>query len=335
MSNLRSLVTLIVWVTLCLMIYLIPPNQSREDVPLLMEQNFPNDEEHLIDFGNFGYIIEQSPCESDTRGLIIVHTAPNNHEKRSVIRETWGGVVHSASSGSPPRLIFALGNIRNSSLESAILEEHSQHGDLLQGNFMDTYSNITYKHLMALQWFNYHCNRAQFLLKVDDDIFVNTPTLLENLRDPKPSNSSNRRLLDGLIQQRSGLLLCAKREGDRVARSYRSKWRASFKEYSDSRYPDFCPGFTVLYSPDVAKKLYAEAQRSPYFRLDDVHITGILSKRLHIPISDLSPYVMYRGEMESVLKGEEIPTEQVEFLVSWHNLKPSQMRSLWSLFGNN
>ncbi|XP_022221316.2 beta-1,3-galactosyltransferase 5-like [Drosophila obscura] len=329
MSNVRSWITLIVWVKLCLMIYLIPPNQTRKDVPTLVEYNFPNDEAHLIDFGNFSYIIEQLPCESDTKGLIIVHTAPDNHEKRSVIRETWGGV--NSPSGSPLRLIFALGNIQNSSLESAILDEQAQYGDLLQGNFIDTYSNITYKHVMALKWFNYHCNSAQFLLKVDDDIFVNAPLLLKNLKEPKLSNKQ----LDNLIQQRSELLLCTKVVKDPVLRSYRSKWRVSFREYSGSRYPDFCPGFAVLYSTDVAKKLYAEAQRSPYFRLDDVHITGILSQRLHISISDLKPYVMYPVEMESLLKGTEIPNDQVEFLVSWHNLNPAQMRSLWALFGNN
>ncbi|SPP81457.1 beta-1,3-galactosyltransferase 5-like [Drosophila guanche] len=331
MANLlaRSWITLIVWLKLCLMIYLIPTNESPESGPTPMEYNFPNDEQHLIDFGNFSYIMEQAPCDAVTKGLIVVHTAPSNHEKRSVIRETWGGV--NAIDGSPLRLIFALGSISNSSLETAIVEEQAQYGDLLQGNFVDTYSNITYKHVMALKWFNSHCNNAQFLLKVDDDIFVNTRVLVQNLNEVKRSNER----LDHLLQQRRELLLCSKVIDDRVIRSYRSKWRVSFREYSGSHYPDFCPGFTVLYSPDVAKKLYAEAQRSPYFRLDDVHITGILSKRLHISISDLRPYVLYPVEMESLLDEAEKANEQVEFLVSWHNLSPTQMRSLWSLFGNN
>ncbi|KAH8412303.1 hypothetical protein KR009_001116 [Drosophila setifemur] len=324
MAATRSAVALVIWLNLCLMIYLIQPQQTDFEVPVTNYYEFPPEEEHLMDFRNFTYIIEQPPCQEKTQGLIIVHTAPRNFEKRSVIRETWGDV--NSTKDSPLRLIFALGSVQNDSLQSSLIMEQSQYGDLLQGNFMDAYFNVTYKHVMVLKWFNSECENAKFLLKIDDDVFLNTRKLLVSLEERKPINNS----LVNLLQQRYSLLLCRKNANDPVIRSHRSKWHVSFKEYRESHYPEFCPGFAIIYSPDVARTLYSEVQKSNYFRLDDVYITGIMSNRANITITDLNPYVLYPDLMEPILQGE-IPVHEVDFLVSWHNIQPNQMRSLRTL----
>lgn len=45
-----------------------------------------------------------------------------------------------------------LGAVNNESLQNAINEESERYHDLVQGNFVDSYRNLTYKHVMGLKW---------------------------------------------------------------------------------------------------------------------------------------------------------------------------------------
>ncbi|KAF1401152.1 Beta-1,3-galactosyltransferase 4, partial [Spheniscus humboldti] len=72
--------------------------------------------------------------------------------------------------------------------QAALREEALRHGDLLQGAFADTYANLTRKTLLLLRWAAARCPAAPFLLKADDDVFVNLPALttyLASLRHPR------------------------------------------------------------------------------------------------------------------------------------------------------
>ncbi|EDW64742.2 uncharacterized protein Dvir_GJ20815 [Drosophila virilis] len=264
-------------------------------------------------------------CKPHIRALIMIHSAPHNIEKRSVIRRTWGS-PSVISTGSPLRLFFLVGAVADDGMQAMLLAEHTRHGDLLQGNFLDGYFNLTYKHVMALKWFHTRCKPAQLLIKVDDDIYLNTPQLLQHLRLPFST--------DSVFEQTpsENLLMCAIRYRDRVIRSYSSKWRVSFWEYSGRYYPPFCPGFAVFYSSDVVRRLYVAAQRSSFFRLDDVFVTGLLSKRSNITITDLTPYVLCPEELNLLLSRGTEP-KQLRFLVSWHKMSAQQINGLWQLYG--
>ncbi|XP_034474120.1 UDP-GalNAc:beta-1,3-N-acetylgalactosaminyltransferase 1-like [Drosophila innubila] len=244
MLELHSIRCLILWLNLCLVIYLLMPNPpqilSQQVTTVDISDVYSEKPQQLIDLHNFDYLINQRSCESHVHTLIMIHSAPSNIEKRTVIRQTWGG-ESVISVNSSLRLFFLFGAVEDADQQSLLREEHALHGDLLQGNFLDAYFNLTYKHVMALKWFANHCKQAQLLLKVDDDIYLNTPLLLHHMQLPLAA-------LPALLHQQEKLLLCAKQENDRVLRSYSSKWRVSFREYSDRFYPPFCPGFAVVYS---------------------------------------------------------------------------------------
>lgn len=318
---------LLLWITLCVVIYTYLPDIPRivpqPEIAVDLSSPYSEDPQQLIDLHNFEYIIEQPSCAPHTQALIMVHSAPGNVERRSVIRQTWGHVATNSSSQSSLRLVFLFGTVADDKLQSSLLAEHELHNDLLQGNFLDGYYNLTYKHVMALKWFHTRCGQAQLLVKVDDDIYLNTPQLQQHLSDPfSPGNP-----FSTLHSQRQ-LLLCAINKKDRVRRSYSSKWRVSFREYPHRYYPPFCPGFAVFYSSQVAKLLYFAAQRSNFFRLDDVLVTGILSHRCNITQIDLTPYVLYPDKLKLVLNGRLGPEQ---FLVSWHKMSPQQIAGLWQL----
>ncbi|NXU33362.1 B3GT4 galactosyltransferase, partial [Thalassarche chlororhynchos] len=60
---------------------------------------------------------------------------------------------------------------------AALRAEALRHGDLLQGDFLDVYANLTRKTLLLLSWAAARCPAVPFLLKADDDVFVNLPAL--------------------------------------------------------------------------------------------------------------------------------------------------------------
>ncbi|NXW68576.1 B3GT4 galactosyltransferase, partial [Hirundo rustica] len=70
-----------------------------------------------------------------------------------------------------------LGAAPSAPSQRSLLAESRRHGDILQGDFADSYANLTLKTLLLLRWARSCCAGAPFLLKADDDVFVNVPAI--------------------------------------------------------------------------------------------------------------------------------------------------------------
>ncbi|XP_075547265.1 beta-1,3-galactosyltransferase 4-like [Dermacentor variabilis] len=66
-------------------------------------------------------------------------------------------------------------------LQERVANESARYGDIIQADFRDTYRNLTLKSVFLLKWAFMYCSRAQFLLKTDDDVFVNVDNLVRFL----------------------------------------------------------------------------------------------------------------------------------------------------------
>ena len=114
--------------------------------------------------------------------LILVFSAPANFDKRTIIRKTW---ATDPSLKIRWRSVFPLGqaagdNILNKKLEA----EGMMYGDLIRGSYNEHYQNLTFKTQMGLEWAAKYCADFQFLLKADDDVFINPYALIDHLRIP-------------------------------------------------------------------------------------------------------------------------------------------------------
>lgn len=265
-----------------------------------------NDSYTLIDLDNFTFLINEPVCNVSAPPLVlvIVHTAPAHISNRRAIRETWGKTVP---------LVFLVGETQSASAQESLERENNEHHDLVQGNFLDSYRNLTYKHVSGLKWVTYHCPSAKYVLKIDDDVFVNTPFLKDFLS----------RELSPLGARR--LVLCDVLPSAIVKRSYRSKWRVSPREYADRWYPDYCMGWAILYSPDTVFLLYREAQRSPYFWIDDVHVTGTLMSHLNMSHTGMGSLALSEQRALDLLRSADLPSG--DFLFSL--LPPTYFHQLW------
>ncbi|XP_038117725.1 beta-1,3-galactosyltransferase 5 [Culex quinquefasciatus] len=240
--------------------------------------------------------------------LVLVHSAPTNWYKRNTIRDTWGRYDPRA------KLVFLLGAVNSSVLQRRIEKENRLYDDIVQGSFLDAYRNMTYKHVMALKWFTYHCPEAKYILKADDDVFVNTPALYN--------------VLSGLQTPRRRLLFCQEIWNAPVKRTHRSKWFVSIPEYRNKYYPNHCPGYSILYSPDVAYQLYREAMRQPYFWIDDVHITGTIAQRINVTITPTDAMLLNRTQKDAIVEGRANATDQLFFFTT-PDLREGEIRKLW------
>ena len=52
-------------------------------------------------------------------------------------------------------------------------------------SFQDSYHNLTLKTTFLLKWLSHRCPRAKFILKVDDDVFINTENLWTAIQTTK------------------------------------------------------------------------------------------------------------------------------------------------------
>ena len=103
--------------------------------------------------------------------LIYFHSKWDNFKRRSVLRETWASTKTFTDINI--RTLFILGKPPSKKDQLRINSEAALYSDILQGNFTDNFNNITLKSVHAVQWINDNCLQAKYILKADDDMFVN------------------------------------------------------------------------------------------------------------------------------------------------------------------
>ncbi|CAG4957764.1 unnamed protein product [Colias eurytheme] len=158
--------------------------------------------------------------------------------------------------------------------QEAILDESNTFGDILQGSFYEDYRNLTYKNLMGLQYASSECNGASYILKVDDDTVFNFE-LTHNFLSKLPDNSQNPFMLGYMLNSTLPIRL------------KQNKWYVTYEEYPLQKYPSYLSGWYYITNPKTAAMICDEAPYHPYFWIDDILITGILTEYLNIRIQQL------------------------------------------------
>ncbi len=107
---------------------------------------------------------------------MIVCSAVKNFDERQVIRDTWAKDQRELSN---VKVIFLLGQLKNATFQSNVTAESETFGDILQEGFIDTYANLTVKSMMLLKWYTKECHKVPYVLKTDDDMYINLKQLFQ------------------------------------------------------------------------------------------------------------------------------------------------------------
>ena len=58
----------------------------------------------------------------------------------------------------------------------------AEFSDIIQAKFVDSYANLTVKSIALIRWVVDYCSQAEFMLKADDDMYINVPLLIDVLK---------------------------------------------------------------------------------------------------------------------------------------------------------
>jgi hypothetical protein len=196
--------------------------------------------------------------------FIFVHIRSGSFELREFIRDSWGDRVKFPK----VNVAFVLGRSKDEEINQAISKEVLKYGDIIQGDFTDVYLNLTYKALTWMRWVNDNCLNAKTLVKIDDDVVVNTKLLLEHINAGK--------LKLPLTSFRCKVLTTVS-----IVRDKKSPYYISFYEYEQDRefFEPFCAGSTIIISNDLIPLLRNLSYTTRDFRHDDVYL-GMLGARV-------------------------------------------------------
>lgn len=235
----------------------------------------------LLDLADFSYIINNDVCGAASVFItVIIHTHPANRLERDTMRHN---IPSEDLLDLGMRRVFLLGRaewddqtLYHKTPQWKINDENVKYRDIIQGNFKEHYHNLTYKHVMGLQWVTHYCPQTKFILKMDDDIVVDLYQYRDYLKSRYPDRKN---LILGLLQV----------EG-RPVRRKESKWYVSKDEFPDDFYAPFMSGWAYAMTTDAARAIVAESFKWPYFWIDDVHVTGTLAEKCGVKREGLNRF---------------------------------------------
>lgn len=167
--------------------------------------------------------------------------------------------------------------------------EYNRYGDLIQCKSRDTYTNLTLKSIAALEWTRQYCSSARYLLKTDDDMFIDIQRLLRFI-DKVETTAITKNGFNMSIHLNSNEFESASvsdydielpptiwgrlAHGWRPIRQRSSKYYVSYSEYADRVYPDFCTGPAYLMTRSAVNPLYEAALGKDFDIIDDDNNNG-------------------------------------------------------------
>jgi len=193
-----------------------------------------------------------------------VTSARKHSDRRDAIRKTWGNknILDSINSN----IVFLLGSSSvphsEPELDNSIMSEVSQYNDIVQEDFIDSYQNLTLKTVAGLKWTAKFCPQAKFLMKTDDDIYVNINRLLEFLEQ---NHSQSKKLIIGCVKN-----------GPEGAPQPISPSGVSFKPF----HPPFTAGAGYVISGDLVEQLYRTSLDVRLVLVEDAFVTGYCARKV-------------------------------------------------------
>lgn len=237
--------------------------------------------------------------------LIFITSAHAHQAQRSVMRNTWLSVANS-NRGSI-RYAFLLGQSPDQSNNVELKEEHDIHNDIIQGDFIDSYKNLTYKTMMALTWAKSRCAHAWHVLKTDDDVYINIQGLLIALKGHSAA------LLNAIGGTCPNMAF--------PVRDNSSKLYVDSRTYPKKYYPTYCSGTAYIMSMRVALKVLEVSEDVPFFPIEDIYVAFCIQK------------LGFRFETIDGFHRHFVKHDKCNYkshgVITSHGVSPDMMKNIW------
>ncbi|PSN51472.1 hypothetical protein C0J52_00709 [Blattella germanica] len=242
--------------------------------------------------------------------LVVVCSAVANFKQRAAIRDTWASAPSVTNSSNTIKVAFLLGDPDNSTLQEMVEDESLQYADIIQEGFVDSYNNLTLKSVMMLKWVSNHCASVRYIMKTDDDMFVNVDNLVRLLRVRNMTNL--------LV----GALICNARPIVDTQNKYAPRYM-----YPGRVYPNYLSGTGYVMSRDIVPRLYKAALKTPLFHLEDVYLTGLCAHAAGIRPRFHPAFSYTKRKLDPCLYKDKT-------VVTSHHVNSSELRKVWTQMKN-
>lgn len=297
----RSWVFLVLVVLIVIIILKLDTGWDTESVKSDVDYADDTDisQNRLFDLENFRINIEPSVCSDQGRsllGIIIVTSYVGHDDVRAAHRK---GVSQRELQEMGLARVFLIAQIPPTEryvaipstlcnltnfpsilsrfiTQSSVASEHRRFGDLLQGDFIENYRNLTYKHVMGLRWAALACSHAKYIIKIDDDSVYDIYRVQEYLKKHQEENEKRQFLAGYIFNHQPPIRLQA------------DKHYVTQEEFPGEEFPKYLSGWLYLTNPRTARQLIKESLRKKFFWIDDTYVTGILAQDLSIEFVDLT-----------------------------------------------
>jgi len=198
--------------------------------------------------------------------IVLVHTATQHFQRRSSIRETWANSM--LFNNHSMKIVFLLGKSERDSTQILIEHEQKMYKDLVQGDFLDSYHNLTHKGVLGLRWVSEFCPQAKYIVKIDDDVFVNVYKLIEQM--------------DNEMHNKTRHMWCPIRPKGTSPITREGKWKVDKSEFYNMTHYDvvYCNGYFVILTGDIITELFEASKTTRFFWIDDVYLFGLLPDKI-------------------------------------------------------
>lgn len=225
------------------------------------------------------------PSDDNSKVFItcLIHSHKNNYLRRKTMRDTWlsmnkiylSELIDTKNSNLTLEIVhlFIVGNTNESSNEKSSNEtrindielESELYNDIIMIDTYDSYKNLLYKHLTVVNWITENCPNTAYVIKLDDDVFVNIKSLSKHLINKFGMNPVD-----------STFIYCNINDRALPIRNNESKWYVDNDTYPFEYYPRYCEGFAYITNVATIRLMQHQSKIIPRFWIDDVYFTGLL-----------------------------------------------------------
>lgn len=227
----------------------------------------------LLNLTNFQWIINNPKrCESTSSKrvvLVLIQSLREHSTERDAIRKTWLSVKDTYENWDV-RGLFLLGEptdrtkyfYQNFELKS-LENESLTHGDIVLGNYRESFKNQSYQHMMGYKWTINFCQNADFVITLEDNMFLDIFAWLDWRKAAR-----NRADFSCIVFSRS-----------EPVRKSNDVFYISKKDWPEQFFPDYCSGLGYITDIESIAKVYSVSHVNSFVWVSDALVTGILRRK--------------------------------------------------------
>ena len=168
------------------------------------------------------------------------------------------------------QVLFIVGQNQDKYIRGFVSQEANMYGDVMEGNFPDSFYSQTHKTHLALRIFVQKYTKAKYFVKTTDNSPLDISILLELLR-----KQTSKDFVLGRVRKRVNV----------IHDTCNALLQLSLRQFEDDVLPDYTTGPAYVLSALAARNILRSCPEIiQIVHLEDIYVTGICRKRAGVAL---------------------------------------------------